>query len=896
MGKIFPQHRFFFGYVRWTEGEGLTTTGDEAGWADGGYSTTYIDIRYVRSFKTSYVAACSGIFYDDRQQMIDYFGYAAGAAHNCTATGIVTVPTKARYIRVNMPTDQRTAGTAYVGTEDGKDNWIEWRKARPNYSTRTRKVWEMQSDERFFRATLSEKLTFIKNDYQYIKDAAFDKVFHVILEKSNDNGKTWFEYYHGKFSKTDAEFDLFDRKIVVGLTTVDAYDAVLAGMENEYNLIELAPEIERVAYTKRPLVQLYVPGEDIVSCLLGGMYWEQSAEKVTDEAALTGTYHFAQVTNIIGVEQISVSLKGEAIDDPNNLDGNYRGVVTSPMKGSAADIHLVTVEQATFRSETNRQARIEYLYTRRYDVSSALYTHRITYNMYDGDTLSYAWVFQPVPTATDRTSGWIIDNYKPNGLNGFLSNASLSPYPGTAQLTFSEELQQGAKVYGRILFDTTNMTGFTIPTEDIVDNNRNYRFCASFIGIEISVTDDASQEATQWGRRPDGLYYTHPVSSAVTGDGGLWSPIGQSRWGQYSMWTQQSNWIADKIEEIYRAPAELPDAYPLWSCIDVLLRKIAPGIRHRNTAEYSNFLYGTGNTIKDGNWQLYVTQVTNLKHSYYSQAAQRADITLKQIMDMLRDALRCYWYIDGNRLRIEHVEWFRNGGSYNPADHVIGFDLTKRIYTRNGRPETFGLDQYTFDKEEMPERYEFGWSQQTTTPFDGYPMEILSNYVKAGKTERVSVGNFITDIDYILLNPEDVSDEGLVLMAVEPNDDPDEGAATWKVPIVNKQYVIDDAPAVKYIMQNGYLSFVNLVPTYYIYDMPATRALINTQLYRYGASGNYAIKGVKRTKKQEITFASLDDPTLTRLLRTDLGDGEIQKLTINIEYRTTDAIVAYDIE
>lgn len=849
MGKIFPQHRFFFGYVRWTEGEGLTATGDEGGWADGGYSTTYIDIRYMRSFKTSYVAACSGIFYDDRQQMIDYFGYAAGAAHNCTATGIVTVPAKARYIRVNMPTEQRTAGTAYVGTEDGKDNWIEWRKARPNYSTRTRKVWEMQSDERFFRATLSEKLTFIKNDYQYIKDAAFDKVFHVILEKSNDNGKTWFEYYHGKFSKTDAEFDLFNRKIVVGLTTVDAYDAVLAGMENEYNLIELAPEIERVAYTKRPLVQLYVPDEDIVSCLLGGMYWEQSAEKVADEAALTDKYHFALAANVYAVK---LKGSGAAANDPYGLNGAYAG--------------------SSITSETTLRGHDQTKIIQYADAGGGTYIYRV---LIDG-TLAYSTsVGTPI---TDIGTG--IALYARNGYAGI----------------YYISLDSSAKVYGRILSDIKPEGGFDIPIEDIVENNRNYQYCTPFIEIKIVPSADTSEEATQWGRRPDGLYYTHPVSSAVTGNVGLWAPIGQSRWGQYSMWTQQSNWIRDGIEEIYRAPAELPDAYPLWSCIDVLLRKIAPGIRHRNTAEYSNFLYGTGSTIKEGNWQLYVTQVTNLKHSYYSQAAQRADITLKQIMDMLRDALRCYWYIDGNSLRIEHVEWFRNGGSYNPADHVIGFDLTKRIYTRNGRPETFGLDQYTFDKEEMPERYEFGWSQQTTTPFDGYPMEILSNYVKAGKTERVSVGNFITDIDYILLNPEDVSDDGLVLMAVEPNDDPKEGAAAWKVPIVSKQYIIDDAPQVKYIMQNGYLSFVHLVPTYYIYDMPASRALINTQLYRYGASGNYAIKGVKRTKKQEITFASLDDPTLTRLLRTDLGDGKIQKLTINIEYRTTDAIVAYDIE
>ena len=67
---------------------------------------------------------------------------------------------------------------------------------------------------------------------------------------------------------------------------------------------------------------------------------------------------------------------------------------------------------------------------------------------------------------------------------------------------------------------------------------------------------------------------------------------------------------------------------------------------------------------------------------------------------MLRDCFRCYWFIDsGGAFRIEHVDYFRNGGSYNPANHVISYDITNQIYARNGKRLVFNANKYSFDKE-----------------------------------------------------------------------------------------------------------------------------------------------------------------------------------------------------
>ena len=61
-----------------------------------------------------------------------------------------------------------------------------------------------------------------------------------------------------------------DKKVTVQPDTIDDYNEVLAGLEKEYNLITLAPSIQRITINKRPLIQIYVPGDSIVSCFLGG--------------------------------------------------------------------------------------------------------------------------------------------------------------------------------------------------------------------------------------------------------------------------------------------------------------------------------------------------------------------------------------------------------------------------------------------------------------------------------------------------------------------------------------------------------------------------------------------------------------------------------------------------
>ena len=150
----------------------------------------------------------------------------------------------------------------------------------PVYKDDLAKDFEKESNQEFFRAKLSGKLSFVGPDYDWIVGRVFDFQFIITVYISYDAGQTWAEYWRGTFWKTDCEFDDDAKTVSVKPTVCDQYNDVLAGLDKEYNLIELAPEIVSVKADKRPMVQVYVPGQSVIACFLSGMWWEQSCDSV----------------------------------------------------------------------------------------------------------------------------------------------------------------------------------------------------------------------------------------------------------------------------------------------------------------------------------------------------------------------------------------------------------------------------------------------------------------------------------------------------------------------------------------------------------------------------------------------------------------------------------------
>lgn len=810
------------------------------------------------------------------------------------------------------------------------------RQAFPVYKDDLAIEYALEQNQEFYRGKLSGKLTFQRDDYAFIRAKSFDTQFDVVISISYDGGQTWAVYWSGQFWKTDCQFNEDDETAIVTPNVNDRYNAVLAGMEKEYNLIDLAPVIQPVKLDKRPMIQVYVPGQTVVGCFLSGMWWEQECDAVDNQSTLQNDFHFYPTKSVRVVE---VTQQGNPVIPEIYYGEPYSGTGTT-------------------------------------DYTNGAYMFRRAYYGGSGGAAEYFYIVR----VSDGQLMWFV-SFVNQAPRTYPIELTLNPVEGSGATGTVKIYIHDIVVFARYITDVPEYTGlnlFPIPDDDIVENNRNYHYCTGYdFPDTIFFSSLLVTTPTKWGIFQPGQYYYNPADIPSLGLGEAF-PVARAGWGRISIWFVFSL-IDSYVEEQFRQQYTLKDAFPLWSVISVLLAKIASGITHAGTTDYSRFLYDT-NPLTYIDQRLLITPKSNLIASGYDQPAQKATITLKRVTDMLRDCFRCYWFVDeNNRFRVEHISYFMNGGAYpgTPNYPVVGMDLTTLKVTRNGKPWSYVRNQYQFDKPEMASRYQFGWMDDVTELFDGFPIDIISKYVNPDNIEQIDVSQFTSDVDYILLNPGEISKDGFVLLgakqyvkrltandfdgmiwdgskpvnsvplyngfiiAVEPN-------TSYRVaynggiqnfvgfssyPAINETGnalgyqsnvggVVTTGNNVKYllvtitvadfsylqitypnefilpyvnfqyngsnhILQNAWVSFAYL-KDYYLYDMPARNVEIN--------GVRQIVQGIKKLKTQTIKFPVLTEPNLTNLIKTELGNGVIQKMSVNLSSRNANTTLKYDTE
>ena len=814
----------------------LITSGDAV---QNRYYSTYVSVSNVYPRVLLINAGVDrGAFYDSDKKFISSF---IGVT-----TGSVDIPNNAYYLRFVVYKTSYNAGTVFarLGTATAQ-NLVYGRKANPIYKDDLAKEYELETNQRFYRAKLSGKISFIRDDYDFINTRPFDYEFLYGIDKSNDGGKTWVPYFSGKFMKTDCTFVDYDKKVTVQPDVIDDYNEVLAGLEKEYNLITLAPSIQRITINKRPLIQIYVPGDSIVSCFLGGTNWEQDANATTDQSLITkrgnlGGYNFS-LCNIL--KEIQITSHGS----PSVISGLYTGRMAT---GASAD---------AFEGKLYPELNVNYYIF-------------ISQQTIEGTPFGIAIV-----EIRKRSDDTVMFRYTKATQGPFDTlEFDLTAVEGSGATGTMHADMKSYNIYVRYLVDVDKIDDLEtdqIATNDIVDNNRNYRRVIGYAIDVAFISNNFSDTPTEWGLADNGKYFAPPYSIY----GQTFYPIARSTWRYASLWFgfYLMDWI---LEEKARKAYTLRDAFPVASCISVLLKQIAPDITHAATAEYSQFLYGGNNPISGLNFRLLVSQKTNIINGEYQQPAQKAPTTLQQFTNMLRDCFKCYWFIEDGKFKIEHIQYFRNGGSYS-GGVALSHDLTKELNLRNGKPWAFNTSEYSFDKVDLPERYQFEWMDDVTAAFEGLPIQVISKYVTPGKVEEINISNFTSDIDMMLLNPGNMSSDGFALFAAVP---PTSGSQ-WILPFT-KQTV----NGVEYYLQNGYLAFINLQSPYWMYDLPARRVSINgSEVYAYG---------IERKKKQTFSFPANDDPNPMQLIKTYIGNGQIDKLSVNLCSRSIKTTLKYDTE
>lgn len=607
--------------------------------------------------------------------------------------------------------------------------YINEREVFPKWKDDVKLTVARESSQMFYRATLDGKFTLLGPDFDYIDKQPFETTFRVLVNFFTENPGEVTYSYTGKFYKTDCEFNADDKKVVFKVTTDDQYTEILKNYESEYDIIPMAPECAEISMTIRPVLQFYVyansVGSSKVTNYMAGMYWEEDAnyeDPTTDD--LNRKYFFGEVYNQQGID-VSASTS-------NPPSEPIAGIYTETSPGSG-----------------------------RYQNESKTYEIWYRRGSYPFPNLSpYYWSCKRLRDGfmviNDQYCGRK-DPWHPCKLNG----AGMSGEVSFADSDFS--------IWARILFGPNSKAEnyfdlYDRPVDDMTGQNWDYTRIAplggsGFIAVELS--SETQAEPTEYGRSGLGGYFKKYQKSISMG-GGEWYPIDRSQWGYFSMWIYPLPNLK-VLQELGKVPKVIKDNYPIGSVIGKLLEKVAPNLSHYETDEYSQFLYGRNPYINE-TFRLLISPKSNYLKGQYDNSALSGKVTLQQIFKMLQSVYKLYWFVEGGKLRIEHVSYFTNGMGYGSSLRT-GVDLTKTEDPRTGKSWAFGTNKWSFEKPEMPQRYEFAWADEVTGPFTGGALEVQSQFVESGRNEDISASPFTSDVDYMAVMSSFISMDGFALLA-----------------------------------------------------------------------------------------------------------------------------------
>lgn len=778
---------------------------------------------------------------------------------------------------------------------------------------------ERESGQMFFRKKINGKISLLREDYDKVMEGGFDVPNFVMIF---NNGT---EIWRGKFMRTDCTINYSDRILSVQPDVVDDYNDILDAMDNEVNLVDLPIANAKIVYQRRPIIQVLLQGAQTLSNFIGGLSFEQETKDSFSETQLKNEYYF--LLNFL-YSEINIESDNQAIA------GTYYGKYTYKGENNA-------YTAVFYKGEDNPYYLV---YSASQSASSLL--------LYQGSEVVY-----------EGSNAYI---------GGILDEMVITSRTSTATATVKAT---NYPIYARYILDVDSIADlptYDIPKNDIVENSRNYRKCIGY-GLEvITASRRFSSNPTKYGQTTDGRYYQEPQT--ITGE--KFYPICQSAWtDNFSFWFSFHN-VDAASEKKGRADYILRHAWEIGDVLNALLRYNNITATHSKNASCSQILYGTPpNNLRTR--RLFITPKSNIIVGDYNNPANVAKSSLRDILALLKNAFNIYWHIGkvGNTtiLILEHISYYENGGSYTEAP-IIGNDLTNIINTRNGKKWSFAQSEITYDKEAMPERYQYTWMDETTTEFGGYPIVMRTNYVQKNKIEDVQISNFTSDLDYVLLNSSAITMDGFMVFGCKAlnllkdeiivrSDDsiiplrfannfvgkvcritfstastksvrfvfvdyygevvgaygPVSGSATEKtisttIPKravnmycdflgqsnaaylraveVNDNYEVayynNTIDNVEYSLQNGDLAMINLQPKYLTYNMPTENIMVNNM-------ADFA-HSVKRAKRGSVAFPITDIPDPKNLIKTDVGIGEIEKISLNLQSNSVKADLRYDTE
>ncbi len=703
---------------------------------------------------------------------------------------------------------------------------------------------DKQDGEAFYRTKVSGTIKFVREDFDVIASVSHNATLTLVVTFGSTTIGTF------DFIKSDTTLDYDDRVCTIKIATKDRYEDFLAKYDNKYNLPRLAPEITPLTLHKRPVLQFYFLHDKKITNVYGNMSFEVSARSGAED------YNYAEVFNR-GFREIGFFI---AMDIPNltGLSSVYGRYWVNNGGSAGVGMKVYREDNAYYLEYKYDSGHLAY-YWQLYYASGTAYTVNGEYVYVSGHELTYP--YHEYGNSVKRGSSYTDSTNLGNGT------------------TYTRDC------YARILSDFGgDITGETkvalnTITDDVAEDNYNYLYAWSANTFDITshllVDDKTQDEPTEYGVDGDEKYFVKPDPSSPEN---AMYPIGWSMWIPFSFWFESSPALDASMRSAFDTTYQLRDAYPIHSAIQCLLTAMGVPYDFQANSPYSEFLYGYSfgliDTIPSPKMRsnyIYITPITNVKKTRYEQPARKGDITLKQVLEMLKKVYQCYWYLDSvGRLVIEHISYFKNNQTYGLYTPTPLIDLTTMKDMPNEKMWSFDKNAFEFDRANCPSRYEFAWGNDCTEQFNGYAIDILDKWAKPDKKENMTVTNFTADIDYSVIYPQGVNDD--IYAVIEAGK-----SGSHNVQIVDVS-LGDNNPV--YSMQNGYLSFLFAEQNYYNYDLGGWNAEAEGVPIPVYAVRHLCVQGVGVPLYGRAL--SGDFATDLAVVKTGLGIGLLRESSVNI--------------
>lgn len=662
--------------------------------------------------------------------------------------------------------------------------------------------------EEFSRVELTGKMKLTRDNYFFVKNESLETRFTVILVLSNNTASINNAEWRGEFYKTDCEIFEDENRIEVTPTTVDSYKEIMEGIAKDFDLIEIEPPLTPLQLQRRAVLQIYVRGAQKITNYVDSAFFEEAVANGSEvHSVLVGDYKF-------GYSGRKYFITGGGTGLSPDISGTYiydSGSGTSLREDGIYRLGVVSIPDVRVRVTRESDGFLEYL----------------------------GAIDDPIPNIPVENSQGVLLTSQTD------SNSQCRAFY--------------VDFYSRILTKKETIGGsatFPIPSTDILNDHGVFTRIHQITYTNFLTSEGNTVDGSRWGKFPDnsqhfgGNHYLRPTA-------GVYYPVLQSNWFDASFWVQYDAQLLTDLEEANDTYI-VKHAYKVVDVISSLLEAMGSNVAHEESTSFSQFLYGATNSIRGAFRTPFIIPITNVLVGDYDEPQQVAKISLQDIFNLYDWALRAKWAVLNDKLIIEHKHYFENGGSY--ITEVVGTDLTGVFDVQNDLSLSTGQNRWRYEKNEMPERFEYSWQGKSSKPFIGYPMDINSPFVEKGNVKKWNIGRFNSDIDLIHVGGSEVSKEGFLFVdAIMPN-------LIHEAPFVT--VVIDTEE--EYNLQNGYAAFVWLVPNLHRYCLPGQNVTIN----RYPSTA----LTVARRRIQEVNLPTLQQLGTLELIATGLGNGKAYRI------------------